>query len=159
MGQHRSNAVSTQALDALLSRLAEATGVGTMSWESRRPFLHTGQIQVLTRVQGCELGRLQVVVNDLAASEPRCQYLVNDVPIRRLDVNDVHRPWARCTHKHRYLPDTGRDDAYIPDDIPEVPFGPTVASGTYRRVFEAFAAECCVALPEGYWTEWKGVAR
>ncbi|OXM70723.1 hypothetical protein CF166_20505 [Amycolatopsis sp. KNN50.9b] len=143
----------------MLSHLAEATAVGALTWDSKRSFLHTGQIQVQTRVQGCELGKLQVVVNDLAPSEPRCQYLVNDVPIRRLDVNDVHRPWPRRTHKHRYVPETGKDDAYIPDDIPDVPFGPTVAPGTYRRVFEAFAAECWVTLPEGYWTERKGVAR
>ncbi|MGK3199608.1 hypothetical protein [Amycolatopsis sp. MEPSY49] len=157
MGQHRQHAVSAQALETLLSDLSQATAVGELHWESKHGFIHTGQIQVQTLVQGCELGRLQLVVNDLAASEPRCQYLVNDAPIRRLDVNDVHRPWPRCTHKHRYVPETGKDDAYKPDDIPEVPFGPTVAPGTYRRVFEAFAAECSVALPEGYWTGWKGV--
>ncbi|WP_157577072.1 hypothetical protein [Saccharomonospora iraqiensis] len=79
-------------------------------------------------------------------------YVVDNVPVRRLDVNDSHKDWIDVTHKHRYLPN-GTSDAYLPDDIPRVPLGPTVPPGTYRAVFEAFAAECCVALPEGYWTD------
>lgn len=60
-----------------------------------------------------------------------------------------------CTQvaEHTHVPATGREDVYIPEDIPEVPMGPTVAPGTYRRVFEAFAAECHIELPDGYWTE------
>lgn len=159
LGQHRAGAVTAQALEVLLSQLASATAIGEMAWSSIRPYLHQGQITVRTSVDGCELGRLRLLVNDLAPSEPGCQYLVNDVPVRRLDVNGFHRPWPRRTHKHRYVPATGREDAYLPDDIPDVPFEPIVAPGTYRRVFEAFAAECWVALPEGYWKDGKGVPR
>jgi hypothetical protein len=82
------------------------------------------------------------------------QYLVNRVPVRRLDVNDHHRGLPpNTTHKHTYVPQSGAESAYVPDDIPPVPLGPTVAAGTYRHIFEAFASECFIELPQGYWTE------
>jgi hypothetical protein len=57
------------------------------------------------------------------------------------------------THKHTYVPATGEEGFYIPDDIPAVTPGPTVSPSVYRQVFEAFAAECHISLTPGYWTE------
>lgn len=108
---------------------------------------------VRTEVIDCSSGLLRIYLLRPRPDRIHVQYLVNGVPIRRLDVNDAHKQWRDKTHKHTYIPALGAEDAYLPDDIPEVPLGPTVAPGTYRAVFEAFAAECFVELPDNYWTE------
>lgn len=63
------------------------------------------------------------------------------------------REVQHTTHKHTYQPATGAEGFYVPKDIPHVPLGPTVARGVYRTVFAAFAAECHIALQDGYWTD------
>jgi hypothetical protein len=82
------------------------------------------------------------------------------VILRRLDVRSSHvnhcgppGRWRGETHKHRWT-DRYRDAiAYTPTDIPAAP-GTTVGEGEYRAVFEAFCAECNIALEQGYsWVE------
>lgn len=153
MAQHQAGALSFAALGALLSRAAQASAVGRLRWSLRKPRCHQGVLTVQTKVSGLGDGLLRIYFVELAPSEPSLQYLVGGVSVRRLDVNGDHRAWVNQTHKHTYEPNTGREDAYLPCDIPDVPLGPTVAPGTYQRVFEAFASECHVSLPGGYWTE------
>ncbi|CAM2996825.1 hypothetical protein SAXI111661_12945 [Saccharomonospora xinjiangensis] len=152
MGRYVPDALTTQTIEVLLSDLARATAVGEMSWSVKKPRTHEGQIEVRTALEDCPVGRLRIYWVDPRPDRIHVAYLVNHVPVRRLDVNDSHKDWVNTTHKHRYLP-TGAEDAYIPDDIPHVALVPTVPPGTYQAVFEAFAAECRVTLPEGYWTE------
>jgi hypothetical protein len=119
-----------------------------------KPNTVQGLIQVRTQVEDCPDGTLRAYVVTPRPDRFHVQYLVNRVPVRRLDVNDNHRGLPPdATHKHAYVPQTGAESTYVPDDIPPVPLGPTVAEGTYRRLFEAFASECFIELPEGYWTE------
>lgn len=155
MVRYRPNAVVGSTMRLLLSEHARAEAVGLLEWSLKQPGIHQGIIEVRTVIEDCPVGRLRLQVSEQAPSEPAVQYLMNGVPVRRLDVNGTHRDWAFTTHKHRYRP-TGHEDAYIPDDIPAVPIGPTVAPGTHRAVFEAFAEECFISLPDGYWTDAEG---
>lgn len=157
MGRVTPGAVRTVTLHALLSPVARARVVGQIEWTLKKPRVHQGIIAVDTDVSECEEGRLRIEFQERAPSEFGLQYLVNRVPVRRLDVNGSHRSWQFTTHKHRYNT-AGHEDAYLPTDIPPVPLEPTVAPGTYRRVFEAFAGECFVSLPDGYWVEPEGRA-
>jgi hypothetical protein len=98
-----------------------------------------------------------MVVNLLAPSEPKLQYLVgagrSGFSARRLCVNVPHRP-IDGTHKHLAEPGRGDETAYQPDDIPDVPLQPRVAPGTYRAILEAFAGECFVELGQDFrWSE------
>lgn len=153
MAQHKAGVLTPASLGALLSTEAGACSVGTLTWSLRKPRCHQGVLEVKSEIPGCELGQLRIYFVEQAPSEPSLQYLVGGVSVRRLDVNGDHREWVNRTHKHRYEPHTGREDAYLPTDIPNVPLGPTVAPGTYKMVFAAFAAECHVALDDGYWVE------
>ncbi|MGW4520112.1 hypothetical protein [Amycolatopsis sp. NPDC004378] len=113
-----------------------------------------GLLHVRTEVEDCSDGLLRAYFVTARPDRFHVQYLVNRVPVRRLDVNADHRGLPPdTTHKHTYVPQNGSESTYVPNDIPSVPLGPTVAAGTYRRVFEAFASECFIELPEGYWTE------
>lgn len=144
--------VTSTELAALLSPLAKATAVGQLAWRLKKPRCREGIVEVCTQVADCSMGKLRIYFVEPRPDRVHLQYLVGGSWDRRLDVNDQHRGVER-THKHTHVPATGREDVYIPEDIPEVPMGPTVAPGTYRRVFEAFAAECHIELPDGYWTE------
>lgn len=146
------SALTSTDLAALLSPLAKATAVGQLEWRLKKPLCHEGVIEVRTVIADCPLGTLRIYFVEPRPDRVHLQYLVNGSWVRRLDVNDEHRG-VENTHKHTHIPATGREGVYTPDDIPEVPVGPTVAPGTYRRVFEAFAAECHIELPDGYWTE------
>lgn len=153
MAKYAVNAVNATDLAALLSPLANATAIAELEWSTKKPRCHVGRITVHTKITGCRVGQLQLYFVEQRPDRMHAQYLFNNIPVRRLDVNDRHRTTDE-THKHTYIPRSGSDDdVYVPDDIPAVPLGPTVAPGTYRRVFEAFAAECFIALPDGYWTE------
>lgn len=153
MGSYKTNLVTDQTLDVLLSGAAQATTTGRLFWRVQKPRVHEGKIEVLTRLSDCAVGELRIYYVDPRPSEIHCQYLVNGAPIRRLDVNGSHRKIVNKTHKHTYIPSSGTESFYYPDDIPSVPFGPTVAVDTYRVVFEAFAKECHVLLGDGYWTQ------
>lgn len=77
--------------------------------------------------------------------------------IRRLDMRGRHRNpdgelWVATTHKHRWSSVDNNDWAYTPDEIPHEMPGSAVRADDYREVFEAFAAECNIALADGY--EW-----
>lgn len=154
LARYAGSAVSDQAVSALLSTLSQARAHGQLTWSREKAATNTGTIVVQTAVADCAEGMLRIYFVDPRPDRIHVQYLINKVPVRRLDVNDSHRGMPpNTTHKHRYIPATGGEDAYIPTDIPPVPSGPTVAVGTYRQVFEAFASECFVSLPAGYWTE------
>jgi len=119
-----------------------------------KPTTQQGVLKVATSVADCAGGLLRIYFASARPDRLHVQYMMNGVSIRRLDVNDDHRGLPLgTTHKHTYLPATGAESFYVPDDIPHVPLGPTVVEGTYRQVFEAFASECFIELPPGYWTE------
>ena len=153
MGTYPPNLVTDQALSALLSVAAEARTEGVITWTKRKPHIYEGKIAVRTALSDCALGLLRVYFVDPRPSEISCQYLINGAPVRRVDVNGSHRDVINKTHKHTYIPALGTESFYFPNDIPAVPLGPTVAPGTCRAVFEAFAAECFVLLDDGYWEE------
>lgn len=151
--RHAAGVVTDVAIGALLSSLSRSRAVGVIAWSSKAGLVW-GEIAVLTEVAECTSGRLVLRFVEPRPDRIHVLYFVNGVPIRRLDVNDSHRGLApNTTHKHRYIPQSGAESVYVPEDIPSVPLGPTVALGTYRSVFEAFASECFVELPAGYWTE------
>jgi hypothetical protein len=153
LGHYTPNLVTDQALSALLSEAAQAQTEGVITWTARKPHIREGKIVVRTALSDCPLGHLRVYYVDPRPSEISCQYLVNGAPVRRLDVNGSHRDVVNVTHKHTYVPALGTESFYYPSDIPVVPLGPTVAPGTCRAVFEAFAAECFILLNDGYWEE------
>lgn len=161
MGQQRAGTLTNQAVRTVLSPAACAVGQGRLAWSIDKPRCFKGLLAVHTTVVGCETAELRIYLREKAASEPRLQYLIGShrqtrVAIRRLDVNDDHHKWVNTTHKHSLDVSSGLEEAYIPSDIPNVPLGPTVAPGTYQRLFEAFAAECFVTLPPDYWTDPQG---
>lgn len=95
--------------------------------------------------------RIEMVVFEKKPSEPRVGYFHAGGWVRRLCVNGRHLP-IDGTHKHRIS--LGGEDAYRPDDIPEIPLAPYVRADAYREIMEAFIAECNIALGEGFeWTE------
>jgi hypothetical protein len=98
-----------------------------------------------------------MTVNRLRPSEPYLQYLAGvgreGFSARRLCLNQEHKP-IEGTHKHRTEPSIGDEIPYKPTDIPEVPLSPRVAPGTYREIFDAFAAECFIDVgPDFTWEE------
>jgi hypothetical protein len=158
VARHKTGVVGQQEVRVLLSPSARAHAIGRLTWKVVKPRCHEGLIEVRTEVAGCEFGSLRIYFVDPAPSEFSLQYFTGvqnarRVPVRRLDVNGDHKDWINRTHKHRFDPENGHESAYIPNDIPAVPLGPTVATGVYRRVFEAFATECHVQLPNSYWSE------
>jgi hypothetical protein len=153
VGTYTANLVTAEALAALLSGSAKSRAVGQVKWARKKPQIHEGKLEVRTAVADCPVGYLRIYYVEPRPSEVGLQFVVNHAPVRRLDVNGSHKDWINTTHKHTYVPATGREGAYIPDDIPEVPLLPTVAPGTHRAVFEAFAQECWIVLPDGYWVE------
>jgi hypothetical protein len=89
----------------------------------------------------------------VAPSQPKMQYLVAGRSIRRLCVNEPHRPFEG-THKHKLGPFASEEEAYEPDGFPMVPLAPRIAPGVLQAVFEAFAAECSIDLRDPYrWQE------
>ncbi|MGW4559925.1 hypothetical protein ACWEOV_40885 [Streptomyces sp. NPDC004365] len=123
-----------------------------MRWVLRGSVLE-GTIEVRTALPELETGKLRMTVRRLAPSQPRLQYLIGNAAVRRLCVNEQHRPYEG-THKHMINLRGTDEDAYEPDDIPEVPLAPRVAPGTYRAILEAFVAECAITLGEDFvWVE------
>jgi len=152
-----SSLITAINMGALLSTTAKAVTVGGVAWTPKQA-AKEGIINVRTALASplapC---RLRIVVNPLAPSEPKLQYLVGDgrerFSARRLCVNVPPRPISG-THKHRAEPGTGDEGAYQPLDIPSVPLQPRVAPGTYRAILEAFAAECFVEVgPDFTWID------
>jgi hypothetical protein len=152
MSQHKSEVFTSQDLSALLSPVGEARSVGRVSWSLKKPRCLLGVLPVRTTFDGTVASALQIYIKQPSLSTPELQYMVRGVPVRRCDVSGNHRKVKFTTHKHTYEPATGAE-GFVPDDIPNVPYGPTVARGLYRAVFAAFAAECFVDLQDGYWQE------
>lgn len=153
MGAHRSGVFTAQDLAALLSPGGQAVGVDQVVWSFKKPRCFIGVLRVQTGFDGAPASALQIYIKQPAPSEFELQYMVRGVPVRRCDVNGNHREVQHTTHKHTYQPVTGAEGFYVPMDIPRVPLGPTVARGVYRTMFTAFAAECHIALQDGYWTD------
>ena len=152
MGRQSSPLLSAQSVGLLLSKASGATTVGPIQWTTQKS-VSEGIVIVRTDLPDLEEGKLRVLVRRLAPSQPRLQYLIGRASVRRLCVNEAHRPFAG-THKHMINPMETDEDAYEPDDIPHVPLAPRVAPGTYRVILEAFAAECEVAIGSDFvWVE------
>ena len=153
MSQHKAEVFTLQDLNALLSPVSGARSVGRISWTLKKPRCLIGVLAVRTSFDGPVASALQMYIKQPSPSTPELQYMVRGVPVRRCDVNGNHRKVKFTTHKHTYESTTGAEGFYVPDDIPHVPYGATVAQGLYRAVFAAFAAECYVVLESGYWSE------
>jgi len=152
MGRQSSPLLSPQSVGLLLSRASGARTVGPVRWRSKGS-VREGIIEVHTVLPHLDKGKLRMSVRRLAPSQPRLQCLVGGASVRRLCVNEAHRPFT-CTHKHMINLLETDEDAYEPDDIPLVPLAPRVAPGTYRAILEAFAAECEIAVGEDFvWSE------
>ncbi len=152
MGQQSSSLLTAQSVGLLLSSASRAVTVGAIRW-TLRGSVYEGTIEVHTTLPQLETGRLRMVIRRPAPSQPRLQYLVGNASVRRLCVNEEHRPLVG-THKHMINPLGTDEDAYKPSDIPEVPLAPRVAPGTYRAILEAFASECSITLGEDFvWVE------
>lgn len=156
LSNQASSLITAANLGALLSSVAKAATQGPIVW-SGRGVTREGIVRVQTVLTELAPCRLRMVVNTLAPSEPKLQYLVGDgrdgFAARRLCINTPHRPFAG-THKHWIQPGGGMEGAYEPDDIPTVPLQPRVSPGTYRAILEAFAAECSIEIGTDFvWTE------
>lgn len=157
MSNQISSLITAANLGVLLSSAANAVTLGPIVWAAGRGTATEGIVRVRTVLPALAPCRLRMVVNSLAPSEPKLQYLVGDgragFSARRLCVNTPHRPFSG-THKHKVEPGGGLEGAYEPNDIPAVPLQPRVAPGTYRAILEAFAAECSVEIGTDFrWTE------
>lgn len=79
--------------------------------------------------------------------------------LRRLDLRDSHpnpdgQVWDHQTHKHLWSAADGNDWAYTPTDIPHDTSPEPDTPDDYRRIFEAFVAECKIELgPDYKWTD------
>lgn len=153
MSTHRLSLFTMQELASLLSPVGRATAIGTIAWTVKKPRCLIGVLPVRTVFDGSPASVLQMYIKKPAPSTPEMQYMVRGVPVRRCDVNGNHRKIKFTTHKHTYEPSSGTEGFYVPSDIPEIPLGMTVSRGLYRSVFAAFASECFVELPSGYWEE------
>lgn len=138
---------------ALLSPAARARTTGRLTWRVDK-VIAEGIVPVTTDLQHVGAAYLRVMLRPVVApSQPRMQYRVGDQSLRRLCVNEEHRPFSG-THKHKLTPFGTDEDTYEPTDIPVVPLAPRVAPGVVQAVFEAFAAECNVQLVDPYrWAE------
>lgn len=156
MGRQSSPLLTAQSVGLLLSKAAQATTVGPITWKTQGS-VSEGVLQVRTILPQLEQAALRISIRKPAPSQPRFQYLVGvgaaKASVRRLCVNEEHRPFTG-THKHMINPLETDEDAYEPNDIPKVPLAPRVAPGTYRAILEAFANECEVTLGTDFtWTE------
>lgn len=152
MSRQSSPLLSTQSVGLLLSPAAHAVTEGPLVWKYKGSTAD-GEVAVHTVLPQLETGRLRISVRRLAPSQPRFQYLIGGASVRRLCVNEEHRPIAG-THKHMINPLETEEDAYEPKGIPVVPLAPRVAPGTYRAILEAFAEECEITLGEDFaWIE------
>ncbi|MEV0001390.1 hypothetical protein AB0H28_03755 [Micromonospora sp. NPDC050980] len=159
MSRQTSPLITAANVGALLSPLARAVTVGGITWTATRGqgSSKEGIVRVRTALAVLSPCLLRLVVNPLAPSEPKLQYLVgagrDRFSARRLCVNVPHRP-ITGTHKHRVEPGSSDEGAYEPTDIPEVPLQPRVAPGTYRAILEAFANECFIEMASDFaWSE------
>lgn len=98
LGRYTVNAVTATTVEALLSTVAQATAVGSLSWESKKPVTWMGRIEVTTALNDCPVGMLRIAYVTPRPDRIHVQYLVNGVPVRRLDVNDSHKDWIDVTH-------------------------------------------------------------
>lgn len=157
MSRQTSPLITAANVGALLSPLAQAVTVGGITWNANRGVSKEGMVRVRTALAVLSPCMLRLVVNPLAPSEPKLQYLAGTgrdrFSARRLCVNVPHRP-ITGTHKHRVEPGSSDEGAYEPTDIPEVPLQPRVAPGTYRAILEAFANECFIEMASDFtWSE------
>lgn len=157
MSRQSSQLATAANVGTLLSLAAKAVTAGGIAWVATRVQTKEGTVKVRTVLPALAPCRLRIVVNALAPSEPKLQYLAgagrDGFSARRLCINVPHRPLTG-THKHRLEPSLGDEDAYEPNDIPQVPLAPRVAPGTYRAILEAFAAECFVEIGSDFiWVE------
>lgn len=153
MAVHRPDVMTVSTMGVLLSPLAKAVAVGPIRWNWKRPNVVEGRLDVQTEVGVCPAGRLSIGILTARPDTVRLQYIVNDVAVFRVCVNDKHNGWSPMTHSHTYIPATGRErDEKLPDFCP-IPRGPSVARGTYKRSLTEFAALVSVDLPPGYWSE------
>jgi hypothetical protein len=153
MAVHRPDVMTHSTMGALLSPLARAVGVGPVRWTWKRPNVVEGRLAVQTEIGVCPSGRLSIGILTARPDTVRLQYIVNDVAVFRVCINEKHNGWSPMTHSHTYIPATGAErEEKLPAFCP-IPRGPTVATGTYERSLKEFAALVSVALPPGYWNE------
>lgn len=140
---------------ALLSPRALARTEGPIEWSSRPP-RYTGKVAV--SAPGVRIGgRLELTANELRGGELWIAYIADEGWVRRLCVNQEHRPFVG-THKHRV--ETRGEECYEPDDIPPLELSPTTPCGSYREVLIAFAQECHITVGDDLgWTDPWGGAR
>ncbi len=152
VGIQRSTVLTPTNLGVLLSPLANAVTVGAMHWQAIKPRVKEGRVMVRTDILDLDEGELIMRIRAPAPSEPKLTYLIGGAAARRLCVNGNHPPLPG-THKHRFRISGADEDAYAPDDIPDVPLAPRVAPGVYRAILEAFASECFITVGDDCWTE------
>lgn len=154
MGAYRAGAIEHGVLEYLLSAPGVTRSNGLLEWTTRGS-AHSGELPLGCAASGCEGARLQVRFSSQRPSTIRFVYLINDVPVRRVDTNDVHNGWSPCTHMHQYVAATGTESVrpLEASEFPVVPNRPQVPERTVQECFEAFARLANVTLEEPYWTD------
>lgn len=96
MSRQTSSLITAAHLGTLLSPIAKAVTSGPIHWSLPRGPIREGTIQVTTALAALAPCRVRMIVNRLAPSEPKLQYLVGDgrdgFSARRLCMNTEHRP-------------------------------------------------------------------
>lgn len=158
MGGYPVAAVTYPTLRVILDGPRVARSAGPITWKNS-PNTAVGILPVDVTVDHCRTASLRIKLLRLRPYEIGLQYIVNDAPMHRVDVNAVHNSWELNTHSHTYVPSDGSETAAVVDDFIHVPFGPSVPRDTFRKCFEEFAKRVHVALIEPYWSDpWKGGA-
>ena len=150
MKGNRGALADPRTVAAILSPTARAQTVGSIRWKKvADTSRHEGVVEVeLCGLVGIDAARLTMAATPLRPESPCLAYVVSGGAVRRLCVNNEHRPFSG-THKHQYER-AGSAECYEPDDIPNVPMGARAAVRVYREVFDAFAAECNIQIGPGF---------
>ncbi|MCT2020013.1 hypothetical protein [Kocuria marina] len=131
---------------------------GTIAWNRKGPTVLEGHLPVSIAADGCDAAYLGMTLWSQRPSQIGLRFMMNSVPVLRVDVNGKHDSLPRSTHSHRYNAMTGKDDRIeILDNFVDVPMAPTIPLGTERKCFEVFANMANVQLNGTYWTDpWRG---
>lgn len=154
MSPYPAGAITLPSLTYLLDTPRTGRSNGIIQW-TKRGGAYSGRLGVTSSLTECRNVALGVRFALERPSTIHFQYLVNDVPAYRVDINDKHDGWGVCTHAHRYIPADGSEKAIQLDasTFPAVPIDPVIPCGTTLACFKRFAEVVNVELEGTYWTD------
>lgn len=152
--KYKANVLGTADLAALRSPQARTHAKSPVEWKPINRSHQEGDTAVYCDgLVHLNAGVLRIRINLMRPYQQYFIYLVSNVPVNRVCVNQPHRGIEAPAHWHAYQSDGSEYTENIPEVFPVASIDSKIDLDIFRQAAECFANLCFIDLPDNWWVE------